>query len=339
MRVLLIYNPTAGDGVSSQLRELVDLIQAAGHEVLCRSSKDPLMKAALADPGDLVAVAGGDGTVIKVARALRGRKTAIAPLALGTANNIATALGLARSSLEARILGWSDARAIRIDVGMVRGPRGARAFLESFGAGLLPRLIDKRTGPSTDGDTDTRLARAVTCAREAAERLRPHRLQVALDGQDLSGRYVLLEAMNIGWAGPNLNLAAAADPADGQLDVVLVGEGERALLVECLRACERGESWPHALPTARGRCLRVARGDFMVHVDDHVWHAGRAAGEAQSAIEVSLGDSVRFLGPPAQPPARREAEAPSAPAESVARAAIKPRRWAWPAGRQARFRP
>ena len=338
MRVLLIYNPTAGDGVASQLRELVDLIEVAGHEVLCRSSKDPLIKAALADPGDLVAVAGGDGTVVKVARALRGRKTAIAPLALGTANNIATALGLAHASLEARVLGWSDARAIEIDLGVVRGPHGVRAFLESFGAGLLPRLMDKcKDADGDEGDADARLARAVTCARQTAERLRPRKLQVTLDGQDLSGRYLLLEAMNIGWAGPNLNLATGADPADGQLDVVLVGEDERALLVECLRACERREPWPHALPTARGRRLCVGGGDFQVHVDDEVWDAGRVS--KQSAIEVSLGESVRFLGPPAHPDKAREAETESPMrAERAPRAAVKPKRWAWPAGRQARFR-
>ena len=76
MRVLLVYNPNAGDGVDASLRDLVDFIHAAGHDVRCRSSKDPLVTSALAEPADLVAVAGGDGTIIKVARLLRGRKAA-----------------------------------------------------------------------------------------------------------------------------------------------------------------------------------------------------------------------------------------------------------------------
>jgi len=337
MQILLIYNPTAGDGVQPQLRGLVDLIHAAGHEARCRSSKDPRIGSAFAQPADLVAVAGGDGTVVKVARLLRGRKTPIAPLALGTANNISTALGLSNMPLEVQILGWSAGETVELDLGLARGPRGSRVFLESFGVGLMPRLMDKASSPR-GASAEERLADAVAQARRTARRSSAIDLNAVLDGQDLSGRYVLLEAMNIGWIGPNLNLAPRADPGDGQFDVVLVRESERALLVECLLAREQGSRWPQALPTVRGRSLRVAQNGFSVHVDDEIWGAERSEGGEPAWLEVVLRDTASFLVPAAESTAkltkRRFERTP--PAER--RDGLTPSRWAWPAGRRARFR-
>ncbi|HET9761875.1 MAG TPA: diacylglycerol kinase family protein, partial [Casimicrobiaceae bacterium] len=72
MRVLLIYNPRAGNGVDDDARRLVDLIRAEGHDASWRSSKDRRLRSAFTEPFDVIAVAGGDGTVAKVARLLRG---------------------------------------------------------------------------------------------------------------------------------------------------------------------------------------------------------------------------------------------------------------------------
>ena len=220
MRVLLIYNPNAGDGVHASLRELVDLIHTAGHEVRCRSSKDPLIASAFAEPADLVAVAGGDGTIVKVARLLRGRRTVIAPLPMGTANNISTALGLTAWSLEDSILGWNGGRTVLLDIGLARSPRGSRSFMESFGIGLLPRLMaseNRRERVGTSANADARLAGALTELRRTAQRFARIAVTAELDGRDVSGRYILFEAMNIGWVGPNVNLAPGADPEDGLL--------------------------------------------------------------------------------------------------------------------------
>src|SRR4029077_18708001 len=62
MRTLLLHNPTAGDGSLS-----VDSLKAAmlrsGCLVTACSKHDDGYKAAFGEPWDLVAVAGGDGTV------------------------------------------------------------------------------------------------------------------------------------------------------------------------------------------------------------------------------------------------------------------------------------
>jgi diacylglycerol kinase (ATP) len=341
MRVLLIYNPNAGDGVHDSLRELVDLIHAAGHEVRCRSSKDPLIASAFAEPADLVAVAGGDGTIVKVARLLRGRRTAIAPLPLGTANNISTALGLMASSLEDSILGWNGGRTVLLDIGIVRSPRGSRSFLESFGIGLLPRLMaseNRRERAGTAANADARLAGALTELRRAAQRSPRIAVTAELDGQDVSGRYILFEAMNIGWVGPNVNLASDADPEDGLLDLVLVAEDDRALLLECLDARERDAAWPHALRTLRGHSLRIAPADFAFHVDDELWPDERSGDSEARTVEVSLRDKVSFLVPPSSGKTHRPRRAPLLRKDTQRRPGVTPSRWGWPAGRQARFR-
>jgi diacylglycerol kinase (ATP) len=340
MRVLLIYNPNAGDGVHAQLRSLIDVIHEAGHQVRCRSSKDPQVVAAFAEPTDLVAVAGGDGTIVKVARLLRGRSTAIAPLPVGTANNIATALGLTAPSLEEQIFGWTNGRAIALDVGLARGPRGSRLFLESCGAGLIPLLLtlaENRDPPRLTSSAEARLESALARARRTVRRSPAIEVRAFLDDRDISGRYVLIEAMNLGWVGPNLNLAADADPADGQLDVVLVSESERALLSGYLKAREEGVAWPHALRTVRGRRLRIVHAEQGVHIDDEVWPP--FAGEQGETLEVTLRDSALFLVPALDASAKpwmRGASGLDIGQSDPAPPRVTSR-WAWPGGRRARF--
>src|SRR5690242_6478542 len=98
------------------------MIKGAGHEVLYQSSKEDYA-AALKAPADLIAVAGGDGTVRKVATRLIGRRLPLTILPCGTANNIAKSLGIQQSPTRL-IAGWPSATHKAIDVGSLRGPKG-----------------------------------------------------------------------------------------------------------------------------------------------------------------------------------------------------------------------
>jgi hypothetical protein len=87
---------------------------------------------------DLVAVAGGDGTVASVARRMVGRGIPVAVLPMGTANNIARSLGLLKKSFEELVEGWRDARRVPLDVGIVCGPWGERYSSRAWARACSP---------------------------------------------------------------------------------------------------------------------------------------------------------------------------------------------------------
>lgn len=302
MRVTLIHNPKSGGARRLNADELLVLIREAGHAAVARSSKEADWDAVLGDATDLVAVAGGDGTVGKVVRRLLGRPVPVAVLPTGTANNVATTLGLTDTPLDRLIAGWATARRARFDVGVASGPWGATPFIEGFGAGLfagtMSRLDDAESSERARLDReDDKVTSVQDMLRERLRRCPAMDLMVELDGQDLSGEYVLLEAMNIRHVGPNLYLAPDADPGDGLLDVVLLPHGERDALDEYLSQCRDGRPTSPSLTTHRGTRLRVVWNGFDVHIDDEPWPGGSAKPPASPAgIDVTLGShSIEFL--------------------------------------------
>lgn len=285
MDVTVLVNESAGDQEHSGVA-LRALIESAGHRVRVGSSENEALDRALARPGDLVAVAGGDGTVARVARRLVGQDVPMALLPLGTANNIATSFGI-HGAPEELVPRWTAARPLRLDLGRATGPWGERTFVESVGLGLLTRLM---APADAENIYDTRDARARV--RRLACSMHPARWRLELDGEDLSGEYLLLEAMNIRCAGPNLWLSPGADAGDGQLDVVTAGAAEREALLAVAEAS--GTARP-PLPARRGRRLRAWCAAADLHVDDQP--AARTSGTGPPALfEVELtGESVTIL--------------------------------------------
>lgn len=300
MKVTLIHNPKSG-GRTHDGSGLTKLIRRAGHEVTYVSSKEMEWERALEEPANLVAVAGGDGTVGKVARQLVGRDTPFTILPTGTANNVAKTFGLTEAGHADLVAGWTSGKRSRLDVGVVTGPMGTRAFVEGFGLGLfadtMARLGDKES-PERD-----RLAAArdeVTSVRKIlAERLSRHpsnTLAVILDGRDLSGEYVLLEAMNTNYIGPNLHLAPGADPGDGLLDLVLLPESERERLSAYLAQNPNGQL--PGLGIYRGKCLRIEWDQSDAHVDDELWSRESQHPREPCRVDIVLDPhGLQFLSP------------------------------------------
>ena len=266
-----MHNPTAGNGRHSS-DALLALLVEAGHDAAYQSAKAKGFAAALEEPAELVVVAGGDGTVGKVAKRLSGRGTPIAILPLGTANNVATSLGVSGSPREL-IAGWPAARRRRVRLGVVRGPWGERRFLEGVGLGLFAWTIRRmRARKRQGGDPEGRekIERALQVVREVLRSYKPRCWEVALDGEDVSGDYLAVEAMNMRCVGPNLVLAPGADPGDDRLDVVLVAERDLERLEAYLSGRLRGSASPPRLAVRRARSVRLAWDPRATHVDDKV---------------------------------------------------------------------
>jgi diacylglycerol kinase (ATP) len=267
MRVAVIHNPSAG-AVRYGPQELLAAIRRAGHETVYRSTRTKGWRTALESPGsfDLVVAAGGDGTVDKVGVAMAGRGVPMAILPLGTANNIARALGLS-SDVEALIAAWRSGTPRPFDVGLVHGVAGERRFLESVGVGLFPDMIVAKKRRRIVDEARPSLMRDLERMIETSA-VEPSRYwHVKLDDLDLSGEHLAVEAMNIGDVGPTVCLAPQADPADGLMDVVTVPASKRDELTQHLIHRLRGQHLPLHLPVARGRQL-VLHGDASaLHVD------------------------------------------------------------------------
>ncbi len=282
------------------------MIEAAGHKVKYQSIKEKDWKKALKKSRDMVAVAGGDGTVGKVARRMVGSPSPIAILPVGTANNIAHALGFTGRAFEPLIMEWESARRLNFDIGKADGPWGSSYFVEGFGVGLFPATMLNIHEPNTSTSLRSKImsrrdeiTQVLRILKEQLQKHRAKKLEVRLDEQDLSGDYILLEALNIRYAGANLDLAPNADTNDGLLDVVLLPRGEEKKLSRYLTKCMAGKNVKANLAVHRGRHLEIEWDGSPVHVDDKPWHKGdKRKRDRSNSIEVKIAPrSVVFLCP------------------------------------------
>jgi diacylglycerol kinase (ATP) len=271
VRVTLIHNPAAGGQDKNDVRKLEKLLSRAGHEVRYVSSKDDDWKRALKKTADLVVVAGGDGTVGRVIRRMVGRGVPVTVLPMGTANNFARTFGLLDRSFEELVQGWKGARRIKLDVGVAKGPWGERYFIEGVGAGLFAQMLARPKKNAKRGTPDNVVDRALRRLQDMVVHCEAVDVAAALDGKDVSGRYILFEAINLRYVGPNMFLAPDGKPGDGLLDVVLVTEDERARLLEYLNKWQGNRERLAVLPTLRGRRLQTEWTGYELHIDDKLY--------------------------------------------------------------------
>lgn len=262
-RVTLVQNPGAGAGAAAQ-RALRAMLEEAGHVVTAVEPDHELGKD-LAQRADVVVAAGGDGTVLGVARRLVYSKVPLAILPLGTANNLARSVGMSNDP-QALLQLLQAPRERLLDIGVATGSWGERYFCESAGVGWF---CDALQIELTEDDKDP--GRAVKVLRERLKTYAPRRWTVSIDGEDLSGEYLSVDAMNAKFFGPNLEFAGEAEPFDGRLDVVLLEPGDATRLGAYLVALEddAGARPPH-FKTRKAKHLHFALGEEALRIDDAV---------------------------------------------------------------------
>jgi len=302
MRVTVIHNPNAGDDRQPTAGQIKALMKEAGYKVRFQSTADSHWTRALDKAAAFVVVAGGDGTVGRVARRLIGRDMPIAVLPMGTANNISKTLGIVDLAVTQLIHSWRNALRLKFDAGVAVGPWGERHFIEGIGTGLIPRSIPKlsRSKALTQlSDADVKVAYAQQVIREHLENSPPLAIEATLDGIDISGQYLLFEVLNIQYVGPNLFLAPDIVRNNGEFEVILIREKHRAKLHRYLKNWQVGKMVPPAFETHRGKRLEINWTGFKLHIDDQIWPVkGEKAPTIPKIIDVAVVEkALQFLVP------------------------------------------
>jgi diacylglycerol kinase family enzyme len=185
---------------------------------------------------------------------------------------------------------------------MADGPWGCEALIEGLGCGILAWSIRQSKGMQgelRDAPPEERLAKSLQMLKERVNAFPTTHVRASLDGRDISGDYVLFEAMNTQLVGPNLHLAPDGHAGDGMLDVVFAVDGDRARLRDHLASWQRGalDASP-PLDSARGRVLTMQWTGFDLHLDDRLWPEASRERLADATVEVRVeGRGVEFLVP------------------------------------------
>jgi diacylglycerol kinase (ATP) len=265
----LVCNEDAGDGVSRH--EMIAIIEERGHRVVEMASPSDNLDRLRSMPGvEAVVAAGGDGTIALVARVLAGSGVPLAVLPMGTANNIASSLGL-KGKLQSLVDRWHDATPHPMDLGIATGPWGERRMVESLGGGLVSHgivVMDRK--PSAAGPRESEVARALASYRDVLPHIDAHPWTLRIDGAPLEGAFLLVEVLNTPQIGPNLTLHPRVCASDGVFSVVIAEERHREQLIAYVTGRLEGRTPVLDLPLRTATTVDMLSGDRL-HLDDEVF--------------------------------------------------------------------
>lgn len=287
MRVLLIHNPKAGDRKHGK-KQLIAILERSGHQVLYQSTKKRGWKKLFKRPVDLVVAAGGDGTVQKTAWEIMGSGVPLAILPLGTANNLARTLGFT-ASVEEIAQSLHRAKRRSFDLGVARNGSRRRYFFEAAGGGLFADYFPVAAAQQDKGDSpEEELFANLSLLQQLALDYPARHWRMSIDGEDISGRYILWGAMNIRSAGPALHLAPRAATDDGLLDFVVVRENERELFVKHVEAHLAGRKKRVPLMPRKFHELKISLPPGAMHLDGKEWPSKKNHAKRAGTVEITI---------------------------------------------------
>jgi diacylglycerol kinase (ATP) len=264
------------------------MLTKAGHSVAYVSSKGPDFDRGLEADTDMVVVAGGDGTVAKVATRINPA-CPVAILPIGNANNIAKSLG-AYGRIDELISNWSASVVRPFHLIAAQGPWGSRRIVEGLGLGAITSALEKMKGSKHSAVE----ARGVI--GQILESMPPCYFEIYLDAQYITGHFLLLDVITSALVGPNLLLTNNANPSGRDLKICTLehGEDHRHRFSEWLTNAKQGKV-PAPVSILSGRRL-TTRGWFQkVRLDDDFWLA-QGVREGEISLETEA-RPVHFLVP------------------------------------------
>ena len=288
MRVLLIHNPKAGDRKHSK-KQLMSSLKKQGLQAFYQSIEERGWKQAFKKPVDLVIAAGGDGTVHKTAWQIVESGIPLAILPLGTANNLSCSLGFT-GSVDEILQSLHCGKSRPFDVGVARGSSRTEYFLEAAGGGLFADYFPAaKANEKESASPEEELSAHLSLLRELSLDYPARQWKISIDGEDISGPYILWGAMNTRSAGPALDLAPKATTHDGRLDFVAVREHEREIFIKHVDAHLGGRKARVPLTPHKFRELVITSPPGAMHLDGEEWPKKYTNSKRQrSAVKITV---------------------------------------------------
>ncbi|MDR9457989.1 MAG: diacylglycerol kinase family protein [Salegentibacter sp.] len=271
----IIHNPTAGNAAHSK-EEIIELIENEGFTTKYVSTDDKDWESFSKNEMNVIFLAGGDGTIRKLASSLIEKKMCdlhipIYLLPMGTANNIATSIGIFKKLNTASSKKEDEIQ--KFTCGKLKGINDENFFLEGAGFGVFPELIRQMKDTGKDDETsDEKLKRTLKVLLEIVKNYKAQKANIKADGLKIKGTFLLVELMNIKYIGPNLEFAPNANVGDDFLDLVLIPEEKRKAFVEYVESLINGTSKfqdiGNFIKVLRVQKLKIKWKGSKLHVDD-----------------------------------------------------------------------
>ena len=288
--VRLIHNPNAGEGKYSKT-EIIKIMKKHGYKCAYVSSEKTSLKD-IAPETQFIAIAGGDGTIRKTIMNLLNKKLKfkrpIALLPFGTANNIATSLGI-NEDVSKNVSTWDNYKLRNFDVGQVIGLNQAAYFIEALGFGLFPKLIATLDELDTEHieHADDEFKLALSELLKITRSYPAIKCTVSIDDKVIADECLMVEVMNISRLGPNLKLSEKADPGDGFFDVVIVPANKRKVMEKYIEDIIDGKTPTFPIKPVQAKTLTINWEGKDMHLDDEIKNNANAY-EVQIALLHSL---------------------------------------------------
>jgi len=274
--IQIIHNPTAGDGQHS-VESLINMVRLAGHEYNYASTDDSGWKDFHQNNRDAFLVAGGDGTVRKLAVELLENqlilRKPIILLPLGTANNISETLEISTESVIPNLELTGSVK--KFDCGKISGLEKDTFFIEGLGFGVFPALIEEMEKVETGNlNPAEEMEKTLEVLMDIVKNFKAKKATIKADGIKIKGSFLLVELLNIQTIGPNLKLAPNADPGDAYFELVMIPERARDEFTNYLENMIAGKidhvDLNKSIKTLRVNSVKMKWKGTELHVDDDI---------------------------------------------------------------------
>lgn len=297
MKILVIYNPQAGNGRARRLlpeiRQYLAEKAIDAEFVFSEASGHATTLAAQADLAsfDAIVASGGDGTLFEVLNGyMRNSSERKPPLGLipnGTGNAFMKELGLRKSDWRRAIDIIALGRPKALDVGRMLAQGQTHYFINIVGMGFVAQVSVTAVPLKRLGNAAYTLAVLLRLPW-----LKAQTLTLEIDGQTIVREGVFVEVANSRYTGTTFLIAPKATLDDGLLDVVLLKSLSRIGLLRLFRTVFDGSHIRHPqVEYFQARSISVTESRPGRLIPD-----GEIFGNTPASFECLPG-AIRFLWP------------------------------------------